>query len=76
MIYDIKSVSYALWIIQDCETALKCALTNEIRQMFQDRMERYKKTLPEANDPVWKTSQYQTYFPKFVELTNKKAQAV
>lgn len=72
MVGDIKRVSYALSIIQDCLAALRCSSQSELnKQIFRDRIEFYTKELPEANDPIWQTDQYRIYFPKFLELTSR-----
>lgn len=72
MVGDIKRVSYALSIIQDCLAALKCSSQSELnKQTFRDRIESYTKELPEANDPIWQTDQYRIYYPKFLELTSR-----
>lgn len=69
---DIKRISYALSIIQDCLTALQCSSQSELnKQTFRDRIESYTKELPEANDPIWQTDQYRIYFSKFLELTSR-----
>lgn len=72
MVSDIRRVSYALWVIQDCLAALQCSNQSELnKQTFRDRIESYSKELPEKNDPIWQTDQYRIYFPKFLELTNR-----
>lgn len=69
---DIKRISYALSIIQDCLTALQCSSQSELnKQTFRDRIESYTKELPEASDPIWQTDQYRIYFSKFLELTSR-----
>lgn len=72
MVSDVKRVSYALSIIQDCLAALQCSSQSELnKQTFRDRIESYSKELPDASDPVWQTDQYRIYFPKFLELTSR-----
>lgn len=63
MSYDIKRVSYALWIIQD-----SLLFYDRDPAFWGGRIKSYRQELPSADDPIWQTDQYRLDYIKFLGL--------